>query len=71
MPSKATSDKGIILALGGPSAVAAALGYSIDAVKQWSSRGIIPWKVRLKVKKLASQKRQALPHDFLDERRAA
>lgn len=71
MLPKATSDKDLILKLGGPSAVAAALGYKVDAVKKWSSRGVIPWKVRGRVKKLASQKRKAVPTNFLDERPAA
>ena len=71
MRSKAASDKDIIMKLGGPSAVATALGYSIDAVKQWSSRGVIPWKARMKVKKLAGQRRKSLPSDFMDERASA
>lgn len=71
MLPKATSDKQIIRDLGGPSAVAAALKHSVDAVKQWSSRGLIPWSFRSKVKKLAAQKRKPLPSDFMEERRAA
>lgn len=69
MASKAASDKDIILALGGPTAVAAALGYRVDAVKQWSSRSLIPWKARKSIERLAARKRKALPANFADERR--
>lgn len=71
MPSKAPSDKDIIMTLGGPTAVASGIGYSLDAVKQWSSRGLIPWRFRRKVKRLAAQQKKPLPIDFLDERREA
>lgn len=70
--AKPRSDKEVIIALGGPSALTAELdGYSEHAVTKWmnSKRGI-PWKARVKVAKLAASKRIKLPANFAEERAA-
>lgn len=50
-------------------ALATLLGTSSEAVRKWRERGVIPWRMRSKVRKLATKKRLRLPPDFDDERR--
>lgn len=59
------TDRDVIIALGGPESLAAALGHSEFAVEKWvqADRGI-PWKYRLQVAKLAASKRIKLPPAF-------
>jgi hypothetical protein len=54
----------IIDALGGPSAVGAAVKSKPNSVSMWRERGI-PWKRRLAVARLAKEKSVPLPADFL------
>jgi hypothetical protein len=67
--SRPPTDYEILVAIGTKALVAA--GYTEDAVKQWRSRGVIPWKERAKVADLASLNRVWVPADFIRERRAA
>lgn len=69
--AKPLSDKKVITALGGPSALTADLtDYSTHAITKWlnSKRGI-PWKARVQIHDLAKKRRVPLPPDFLHVRR--
>lgn len=54
----------IIEALGGPTAVANALGVTLKRVGNWGARGV-PWEFRWEVSELAKKKQVKLPADFL------
>lgn len=68
MASAVPNDSTVIAKLGGPTALAAALGYSADQVKKWSQRGI-PHEYRFDVHQIAASRIEDLPSDFLQKRR--
>ena len=63
-------DHEIVEALGGPPAIFAATGISLDAARKFITRGI-PWKHRPKIAALAKRKKVSLPPDFLENQRKA
>ena len=62
-----TTDAQLIRDLGGMVFVARSLGINVSTVSNWGhpTRGI-PWRMRLRVARLAEQRGITVPRDFLD-----
>ncbi len=63
-------DAEVIKLLGGAMFLQRELGIRVDAARKISGRGIIPWKYRPTIRRLAQRKRIQLPSDFLEVQRA-
>ncbi len=65
------TDAQVLKLMGGALFLQRELLIGIDAARKINSRGIIPWKYRPTIRRIAQRKHIKLPADFLEVQRAA